>query len=81
MIDADFLRKLSAKAADLFPAAESARQRLEQDLYRLLQGSLARFNVVTREEFDAQARVLQQAQAQITALEAKVAALESAAPR
>lgn len=76
MIDNDFLQKLSARAAGLFPAADAARQKLEKELYMLLQGSLSRMNVVTKEEFAAQARLLEQARAQIAALEIKMAALE-----
>lgn len=81
MIDNDFLQKLSARAAGLFPAADAARQKLEKELYNLLQGNLAKLNVVTKEEFVAQTRLLEQARAQIAALEEKMAALEKAANR
>lgn len=76
MIDNDFLQQISARAAGLFPAADAARQKLEKELYSLLQSSLARMNVVTKDEFLAQTRLLEQARAQIAALEQKVAALE-----
>lgn len=76
MIDNDFLQKLSARAAGLFPGAEAAREKLERELYGLLQSNLAKLNIVTREEFVAQARLLEQARAQMAALEEKVAALE-----
>ncbi|HEY0964030.1 MAG TPA: accessory factor UbiK family protein [Pseudomonadales bacterium] len=78
MIDNDFLQQLSARAAGLFPAADAARQKLEKEMYGLLQTSLARMNVVTKEEFVAQTRLLEQARSQIAALELKVAALEKA---
>lgn len=81
MIDNDFLQKLSARAAGLFPAAEAARAKLEKELYGLLQSSLGKLNVVTKEEFVAQARLLEQAQAQIAALEVQMAALEKDAQR
>jgi ubiquinone biosynthesis accessory factor UbiK len=81
MIDNDFLQKLSARAAGLFPAAEAARAKLEKELYGLLQSSLGKLNVVTREEFVAQARLLEQARAQIAALEVQMAALEKDAQR
>ena len=81
MIDNDFLQKLSARAAGLFPAAEAARAKLEKELYALLQTSLGKLNVVTKEEFVAQTRLLEQARAQIAALEIKMAALESEAKR
>jgi ubiquinone biosynthesis accessory factor UbiK len=76
MIDNDFLQKLSARAAGLFPAADAAREKLERELYSLLQSNLAKLNIVTREEFVAQTRLLEQARAQMAALEEKVAALE-----
>lgn len=78
MIDNDFLQQLSARAAGLFPAADAARQKLEKEINSLLQTNLARLNVVTKEEFIAQTRLLEQARAQIAALEQKVAALEAA---
>jgi BMFP domain-containing protein YqiC len=81
MIENDFLQKLSARAAGLFPAADAARQKLEKELHSLLQDSLAKLNVVTKEEFVAQTRLLEQARAQITALEVKMAALEKDAQR
>ncbi len=77
MLDNDFLQKLSERAARLFPAAVASRKKLEQDMYRLLQSSLGRLNVVTREEFAAQLQVLEQTKAQIAALEEKVRTLES----
>ena len=79
MIDNDFLQKLSARAAGLYPAAEAARARLEKELYGLLQTSLGKLNVVTKEEFVAQTRLLEQARAQIAALEVQMAALEKGA--
>jgi ubiquinone biosynthesis accessory factor UbiK len=77
MFDQDFLQQLSARAAGLFPAAAAKRKELEQELHGLLQSSLAKLQVVTREEFDAQRRVLEAAQAQLAALERKVAELEA----
>lgn len=76
MLDPDFLQKLSARAAGLLPAAEAKRKEIEQDMYKLLQGSLARLKVVTREEFDAQQAVLERTRAQMLELERKVAELE-----
>lgn len=76
MLDNEFLRSLSARTAALFPAADAARQKVEQEMYTLLQGTLGKLNIVTREEFDAQRRVLEKATQQITMLEVKLAALE-----
>lgn len=76
MLDNEFLRSLSARAAALLPAADAARQRIEQEMYALLQSSLGKLNVVTREEFEAQQRVLEKATLQIGLLEQKLAELE-----
>jgi BMFP domain-containing protein YqiC len=81
MIDKAFLQELSARAAGLFPAADAARAKLENELYGLLQSSLGKLNVVTKEDFVAQARLLEQARTQIAALEGRMAALESEAKR
>ena len=80
MLDNEFLRTLSARAAALFPAADAARQKLEQEMYALLQGALGKLNVVTREEFAAQQRVLEKATQQINLLELKLAELEQRQP-
>ena len=80
MLDNEFLRSLSARAAALFPAAAAARAKLEQQMYTLLQDALGKLNVVTREEFDAQQRVLEKATLQITLLEQKLIELEQRKP-
>jgi BMFP domain-containing protein YqiC len=78
MLNHDFLQTLSRKAADLFPAAEAARARLEADLYALLQASLGKLNLVTREEFDAQRELLARAGDRIADLEQRITKLEAA---
>ncbi|HTQ99425.1 MAG TPA: accessory factor UbiK family protein [Candidatus Acidoferrum sp.] len=72
----DFLHALSQKAAALFPAAEAGRARLEHELHALLQASLGKLHLVTREEFDAQREVLARANARIAELEQRLARLE-----
>ena len=76
MLDNEFLRSLSARAAALFPAAEAARDKFEQEMYGLLQATLGKLNIVTREEFVAQQRVLEKATQQIALLEQKLSELE-----
>jgi BMFP domain-containing protein YqiC len=78
MLDKDFLEELSARAAALFPAADSARKKLQCQLFSLLQGSLGHLNLVTREEFDAQVRVLEKASERIGQLEKELQALRAA---
>lgn len=49
-------------------------------LQTLLQSALRKCNLVTREEFDAQAAVLQKTRAKLEALEAKIDQLTSQTP-
>jgi ubiquinone biosynthesis accessory factor UbiK len=77
MIDQDFIKGLSSKAAALFPAADKARQQLESDLQKLLQRSLANLPLVTREEFQTQLALLERANQKIDELERKLDALEN----
>lgn len=44
---------------------------------QVLQSALSRMDLVTREEFDAQAAVLQRTRAKVEALEARLEALEA----
>ena len=67
----DLAQRLRALAAQS-PAAD-----LERNFRALLAGAMARLDLVTREEFDAQARVLARTRDQLEALEQRVAALES----
>lgn len=78
MIDQEFLKGLSRKLAAVLPAADQARQKLESELYQLLQRNLAQLDLVSQDEFQAQVRVLEQAQQRIAELERKLDALESA---
>jgi BMFP domain-containing protein YqiC len=80
MLDNELLRSLSARAAALFPAADAARLKVEQEMYALLQGTLGKLNIVTREEFAAQQRVLEKVATQISQLEQKLAELEQRNP-
>jgi len=77
MIDQDFIKGLSSKAAALFPAADKARQQLEGDLQKLLQSSLSKLPLVTREEFQTQLALLERANQRIDELERKLEALEN----
>ena len=69
------LSELSARLA-AFAAANPAKD-LEKNFRALLSGAFERLDLVSREEYDAQARVLAQAREMLTALEARVAEIES----
>lgn len=62
--------------ADLPASLQALRGDLEAHFQRALQSGLKRLDLVSREEFDAQARVLERSRALIDALAARVRALE-----
>lgn len=53
---------------------------VERNAKALISGTLSRLDLVTREEFDAQARVLARTREKLAALEARLAALEGVKP-
>ena len=58
------------------PALKAVRDDLESNFRAVLRERLAKLDLVTRDEFDAQARVLERTRLRLEALEAKLAALE-----
>jgi ubiquinone biosynthesis accessory factor UbiK len=58
------------------PAFRSMQQDLESNFRAVLRGTLARLDLVSRDEFEAQKKVLERAHAQVAALEARIVALE-----
>lgn len=55
------------------------QQELQEQIRTLLQGTFARLDLVTREEFDAQQAVLLRTRERLEQLEARLTALESGA--
>jgi BMFP domain-containing protein YqiC len=70
-----FLSELSARLAEL--AASNPAKDLERNFRGLLSSAFARMELVTREEYDAQAQVLARAREKLAALEARIAGRES----
>jgi len=77
MLSRKILDDVSARVAAAI-AASPARD-LEKNLKAMLTASLAKLDLVTREEFDIQARVLLRTREKLEALEARVAELEARA--
>lgn len=77
MLDRKILDDVGARVAAAI-AASPARD-AEKNLKAMLTGALARLDLVTREEFDIQARVLLRTREKLEALEARVAELEARA--
>jgi BMFP domain-containing protein YqiC len=75
MIDARVLEDLGERLSEA--ARASPAQDLEKNLRALLGAFFDRFDVVLREDFDVQRKLLERAQAKLAALEARVAELEA----
>jgi len=61
------------------PALRSMQADLDSNFRAVLRERLTKLDLVSRDEFDAQARVLERTRAQLEALEARLAALEGGA--
>ncbi len=73
--------EIARRLMDNLPPALRATQRdLESNFRAVLRAGLGKLDLVTREEFDVQSRVLERTRARLEALEAKVKALEGGAP-
>ncbi|HTT03503.1 MAG TPA: accessory factor UbiK family protein [Steroidobacteraceae bacterium] len=60
------------------PALRGMQQDLEANFRAVLRGALGKLDLVTRDEFDAQSKVLERTRAKADALEARLAELERA---
>jgi BMFP domain-containing protein YqiC len=69
----DIARRLFAGLPD---AAKSMRRDIESNFRAVLQSSLGKLDLTTREEFDVQTRVLERTRARIEQLEQRIATLE-----
>ena len=63
------------------PALRSMQADLESNFRAVLRERLSKLDLVNRDEFDAQARVLERTRARLEALEARLAALKAKPPR
>ena len=76
-MDKRLLDELSDRLAGLMPAANELRQETRAKFEQTLKHGLSELDVLTREEFDAQARALDRAQQRVTELETLIANLEA----
>jgi ubiquinone biosynthesis accessory factor UbiK len=61
------------------PALRTIQSDLETNFRAVLRERLSKLDLVSRDEFDAQTRVLERTRARLEALEARLAALEGSA--
>jgi BMFP domain-containing protein YqiC len=78
MFKSEKLDEVIQQFSRLLPAdLQQARQDIEKNLKSALSASLARMDLVTREEFDVQSELLARTRALLGELEDKVARLET----
>ena len=71
------LEQLTKRISSLIPGdIKHMQDDLENNIRSLLQSSLTKMNLVTREEFDVQSAVLQRTREKLEALEKQVAQLK-----
>ena len=72
------IEEIVRRLVDNLPPAFRATQRdLESNFRAILRSSLSKLDLVTRDEFDVQSRVLERTRARLDALEARVRELEA----
>lgn len=77
MIDAKTIDEIASKLNDAIPpGAKAFQEEMQQQFKQVLQSILGKMDLVTREEFDAQTKVLARTREKIEALEKIVAQLE-----
>jgi BMFP domain-containing protein YqiC len=78
MIDAKKIEELADKfSQSIPPGAKAFQQDIENNFKQMLQSLLGKMDLVTREEFDVQKKVLARTREKIDAIEKKLAQLES----
>jgi BMFP domain-containing protein YqiC len=76
MAAGNFMDDLNARLAELF--ASSPARDLERNVKAMMSGAFSRMDLVTREEFDVQAKVLARTREKLADLERRIAELEAA---
>jgi len=77
MLNNKFIDDLARQISSSIPSGVKGLQAdVEKNIHTLLQGALSKLDLVTREDFDAQAGVLRRTREKLEALEKAVAELE-----
>ncbi len=73
----NFLNDLAQKLCDALPkSVQTMKKDVEKNFHIVLQSTFNKLDLVTREEFDTQTKVLARSRKKIEALELKIAELE-----
>ena len=77
MINAPFIEELVNRLSAVLPeGVTDLQQDVEKNVRAVVQSTLSKFNLVTREEFEVQTKVLANSRAKLVQLEQRVAELE-----
>ena len=68
----EVLQDLAEKIRGLFDSTKQERENIEKQLQAILQSSLSKLNVVSREEFEAQQKVLQRTREKLDMAEEQI---------
>jgi len=78
MLDTKFIDDLARQISGSLPAGvREIQQDVEKNIHSLLQAKLGKLDLVTREEFDVQRKVLARTREKLEQLEQSLAALEA----
>ena len=78
MINTDFLDEVSRKVSSVLPEGiKMMQQDVDKNIRAILQSSIEKMNLVSREEFDIQAALLARTQERLQALEKQIEQLEN----
>ena len=81
-MEAISVNEIAKRLLESLPAAvRGAQADLENNFRVVLRNALARMDLVTRDEFDVQTKVLERTRARLAVLEARLAELEQSASR
>ena len=81
MFDTKFIDDLARQISEAIPAGVKGMQEdVQKNIHTLLQGTLSRLDLVTREEFDAQSQVLARTREKLERMEKTLEELEQKKP-
>ena len=78
MFDSKFFEELSAKISGMIAA--SPAKDIEKNVKTMMMSMFAKLDLVTREEFDVQRKVLERTREKLDAIEAQLARMATAGP-
>ena len=82
MLNPKVIDDLARRLSNTVPAGlREAQQDLEKNFRTVLQNTLAKLDLVTREEFDVQSRLLSRTREKLETLEKTIAELEARQPK